>query len=112
MGKLTLAAWLVDLTSGAFYEYGYNKYNIGKNFKTIHAEVDAVKKLKYSKTKKKIDILIFRTNKYGDCLKMAKPCQNCITSIMKTTKLKNYRLSKIHYTNEDGKIEFIKTCQI
>ena len=95
-----------------FYEYGYNKYNIGKNYKTIHAEVDAIKKLRYSKTKKKIDVLVFRTNLKGEELKMAKPCQNCINSIMKNTKLKNYRLSKIHYTNEKGEIDFIKVSSI
>ena len=54
----------------------------GKNYKTIHAEVDAIKKLRYSKTKKKIDILVFRTNLKGKELMMAKPCQNCINSIM------------------------------
>jgi len=37
---------------------------------------------------------------------MSKPCINCINTIKKTLKYKNYKLKKIWYTNEKG--EFIQ----
>jgi len=37
---------------------------------------------------------------------MSKPCHNCIYTIYKTLKYKNYKLKKIWYTDESG--EFIR----
>ena len=92
-----------------FYVSGINKYNIGNNYKTIHAEEDAIRKLKYSKVRCKVEILVFRTNKMGNKLMNSKPCENCIKCIMRNIALKNYNVSKIYYTNDDGEIEFMKT---
>ena len=43
----------------------------------IHAEENAVNKLKVSQNNKPIDIVVFRTNKSGNSLLMAKSCSNC-----------------------------------
>jgi hypothetical protein len=68
----------------------------------VHAEVDCVERLKKSKKKATINLLVFRTNNKGDKLMMAKPCDNCIHVIDFTLKKKNYKLKKIIYTNENG----------
>ena len=66
----------------AFYETGINYYNVDSNYlKTRHAEVDVLQKLKPIKIKKKlkkINLLVYRTNKKGNNLMMAKPCINCL----------------------------------
>lgn len=91
-----------------FYASGINQYNIDCKNGTIHAEVDALLKLEYQSTLKKVDILVFRTNRMGKKLMNAKPCKNCISQILRIFKKKNYKTSRIYYTNEIGEIEFIK----
>lgn len=91
-----------------FYVYGVNQYNVDCKNGTIHAEVDALLKLEYQLNLKKVDILVFRTNKSGKKLMNAKPCCNCISQILRIFKKKNYKTSRIYYTNEIGEINFIK----
>lgn len=95
-----------------FYSFGINQYNIDCKNKTIHAEVDALLKLKYQDTPTKIDILIFRTNKKGIKLMNAKPCCNCINQIKRFFKNKNYRTNRIYYTGDDEKIHFLKMSEL
>ena len=92
-----------------FYSVGINKYNINKNNDTIHAEVDCIQNLKISKQKilKKIDLFVFRTNPKGNKLMMAKPCSNCLEYIHKNIQKKGYKLNRIYFTNEHGKLEYI-----
>ena len=61
--------------------FGINYYNVGSVLLTRHAEVDALQKLKKRDKKshlKKLDLIVFRTNKKGDKLMLAKPCQCCL----------------------------------
>jgi len=62
--------------------YNNNILSIGCNyyykdsFSTIHAEIDAIQKLKYNNERKKsksINLLVIRVNKNG-LLQMSKPC--------------------------------------
>ena len=94
-----------------FYEsFGINYYNVDNNiFKTRHAEVDALQKLK-ANTKprlKKLDLIVFRTNKKGNKLMMAKPCSCCLQYYKRNLHKKGYKLNKIYYTDENGKIQQI-----
>ncbi|MDA9673941.1 hypothetical protein N9T73_00395 [bacterium] len=105
-----------------FYANGINKYKIdmaeqerkifksqfGHEHKSIHAEEDAINQLKKSEKTKKVDICIFRTNRYGDKLMMAKPCCNCQRVIKNGLKYKNYKLRHCWFTNEEGEFEKIK----
>ena len=93
-----------------FYAYGMNRYNIDLEFSTIHAEMEAVNKLRKSKKNVSIKMIVFRINNSGTKLCMAKPCENCVKGIRRTLRKKNYRLkgNKCFYTNEDGEINFIK----
>ena len=100
----------VLLTNGrGFYGIGHNKYNIDMktsitNPKTVHAEVDASMKLRITKKQKKVYLLVLRTNRRGDCLMMAKPCDNCIKKSTKLINDKGYKLKDILYSNECGEI--------
>ena len=102
-----------------FYGIGINYYNINNNcMKTRHAEVDVIEKIKplycgkrknkckKIKNLKKLNMLVFRTNKKGEYLMNAKPCQNCL-NYMNNIHKKGYKIQKIYYTNENGNIEKI-----
>ena len=108
---------MVMLTSGVlfiisimFYAYGVNQYNIDFKFTSIHAEIDAVSKLKPSEKRKEVKMIVFRVNNSGTKLCMAKPCCNCIKGIKHAFNRKNYKLkaNKCWYTNESGDFDFIK----
>ena len=83
---------------------GANYYKVDKT--TIHAEIDAVKKLRTHEKKKKMKPIIlvsFRFNRDGE-LKNAKPCHHCVTALKIILKMKNYRVSNVIYSNNDGKL--------
>ena len=105
-----------------FYAAGFNEYNIdmtekqynifkknnGHVHNSIHAEENAINNLKISEKTKKVNICVFRTNKKGDKLMMAKPCCNCQNIIVNGLKQKNYKLHHCWFTNKDGEFEKIK----
>lgn len=93
-----------------FYAYGVNQYNIDLKFTSIHAEMDAVSKLKPSEKRKEVKMVVFRVNNSGSKLCMAKPCCNCVKGIKHTFEHKNYKLkaNKCWYTNVSGDLEYIK----
>ena len=96
------------LKSRAFYvSYGMNYYNVDNDImKTRHAEVDCLQRLKQNPKRryKKLNLIVFRTNKKGDALMMAKPCNHCLNYYRKNLNKKGYVLDNIYYTNENGKI--------
>ena len=88
-----------------FYAFGYNKYNLYGTTRSIHAEIDAIKKLKknYGKSKSVV-VLIFRISKDGSQILLGKPCDNCTSKIVNTIKQKKYSLYNIYYTTYQGTI--------
>ena len=101
---------VLSIASIMFYAYGVNQYNIDFKFTSIHAEIDAVSKLKPSEKRKEVKMVVFRVNNSGSKLCMAKPCCNCIKGIKHAFNHKNYRLkaNKCWYTNESGDFEYVK----
>lgn len=98
-----------DLKKEKIYSSGMNLYNsdLNVNFKTrlpqvIHAEENTVSKLKKTEKNKPIDIVVFRTNKNGTSLLMAKSCNNCKFIMNKVLISKNWKPRKLIYTNEEG----------
>ena len=69
--------------------------------------MNAVKSLKYREKKKKVDIVVFRTNKTATSLLCSKPCCNCIKGVYNTLHRKNYKLNKFYYVNYEGEIEIL-----
>ena len=51
-----------------FYGKGINYYNVDKNYRSIHAEVDAVNNLPFTDKRNKVNLFVFRTNKKGNVL--------------------------------------------
>jgi cytidine deaminase len=83
-----------------FYAFGYNQYNIGINFLSIHAEHHAVNKLRYSNKRKKVDVIIFRICNNGEDILCAAPCENCQRILINGIKNKGYILNRVYYTNK------------
>ena len=100
-----------DLKKEKIYCSGINLYNTDLNsqFKNsipqvCHAEENTVQKLKISEKKKPIDIVVFRTNKNGSNLLMAKSCDNCKNIMNKTLLAKNWKPRKLIFTDENGQL--------
>ena len=70
----------------------------------VHAEENAVEKLKMSEKNKPIDIIVFRTNKTGNDLLMAKSCNNCKKTLIRSLKYKNWKPRNLLFTDENGNI--------
>jgi deoxycytidylate deaminase len=110
-GHAYIGAYIIT-NSCNIYSTGYNKYDIdlGRRIrnipKTVHAEIDACMKIRKSlkNKKEKVSLVVYRTNKRGDCLLMAKPCFNCITNSKQILEYKGYKLCNIFYTNEEGNL--------
>jgi len=83
-----------------FYAFGYNQYNIGKNFLSIHAEHHAVNKLRYSRKRKKVDVIIFRVSNNGKNILCGAPCANCQKILRDGIKQKGYTLNRVYYTDK------------
>ena len=100
-------SWLALLhqkTVSVFYATGMNYYNIDLNGTSLHAEVDAVNKLKSNSKnqKKKINVIVLRTNNKGDRFMMAQSCQPCLNYMKQELDRKNYKVHTAWYSNEEG----------
>ena len=108
--SLAASLWI---NGSVFYAKGINHYNVDCNNnlarknESLHAEVDAINHLKYTYKKKKVNLLVYRTNKMGDQLLSAVPCKNCYNHIIKELPKKGYKLNKIYYTTNSGTINYI-----
>jgi|TARA_Y100000389_G_C17419660_1_gene495935 hypothetical protein len=95
-----------------FYAVGTNQYDIDGKGTSLHAEMDAVQKLKdYSrlgfstKKPKKVIAIVFRVNNAGTRIMMSKPCHQCIAGMKRELERKNYKLHKGWYSTDEGKYE-------
>lgn len=82
---------------------------MGTIFKAgVHAEEDALNKLKPNKNNNPIhiNILVIRISK-TNVLQSSKPCANCIEKLKKIPGKKGYKLDNIYYSESPEKI--IKT---
>ena len=68
-------------------------------YKSLHAEIDAIRKYKTSNYKKKLNLFVIRISK-DDLFLFSKPCDNCMEYLNKEKFIKN-----IYYYN---KIDFVK----
>ncbi len=100
-----------DLKKQKIYSSGMNLYNTDLNSKfkrcipqVVHAEENTVEKLKVSEKNKPIDIVVFRTNKSGSDLRMAKSCTNCKHVMNKILIQKNWKPRKLIFTDENGEL--------
>ncbi len=87
--------------------YGFNMTgDESKNDPGIHAEHDAINKLKPMRKKKhlhNVNILVVRLSKYNK-LQNSKPCANCMENIKNLPQKRGYRIRNVYYSNEKGEI--------
>ena len=105
MMQMVSKSWDVSFLikkKSVFYVWGHNQYSVDFKKRSIHAEVDAMNKLKYSQKTKKVIIIVFRINNAGTKLLMAKPCPNCLNYMKMSLKTKNYKIRKAYYTDNNG----------
>lgn len=92
-----------------FYVEGINYYDIDEKGTSIHAEIDAIQKLKnmslVKNTPTKIIIVVYRVNNAGTRIMMAKPCANCINEMKSELEKKNYKLHRGWYSTNEGTYE-------
>ena len=72
----------------------------------IHAEHNALLKLKPSQNKKRLEsvnLLVVRFSKTNK-LQSSKPCSNCIQILYTMPERKGYKIQNIYYSNSDGNI--------
>lgn len=72
----------------------------------IHAEHDAINKLKPLYRKKRlesINLLVIRFSK-NNKLQNSKPCVNCIQNMKNLPEKKGYKIKNIYYSNDNGDI--------
>ncbi len=87
--------------------YGFNMdSNKSKNDPGIHAEHDAINKLKPVRRKKhlhNVNILVVRLSK-NNKLQNSKPCANCLNKLKILPEKKGYKIRNIYYSNDNGEI--------
>jgi cytidine deaminase len=83
---------------------GANFFRINK--KSVHAEIDAVRKLRTHEKKKKMKPLVLVSFKFARSgeLRNAKPCRHCVTALKIRLKMKNYYVSDVIYSNDNGEL--------
>lgn len=96
------------------YGTDLNYHYRGNYPRTIHAEDNAIHKLKHNiksisrrrrgRIRKYVDIIVFRVNPSGDRLLMSKSCNNCLKKIRDGLDYKGYLLKNLYYTNELGEL--------
>ena len=100
-GKISL------LKKANVLSFGFNKMgDICGNQPGIHAEHDAINRLKPLKKKKhlqNVSLLVVRFSK-NNKLQNSKPCANCINNMKILPKKKGYRITNIYFSNENGDI--------
>jgi len=96
-----------ELKNFNILSYGVNVYaDIDGKTPGIHAEEDAIMKLPYMKSKKRLEsvnILVVRLSKTNK-VQCSKPCHNCIKMLSTYPKIKGYNIRYVYYSNENGGI--------
>lgn len=87
--------------------FGFNKVgDVEGNEPGIHAEHDAILKLKPLERKKRlvnINILVIRMSKRNK-IQSSKPCANCIQKMKSLPEKKGYKIKNVYYSNDEGDI--------
>jgi len=98
------------MEKASILNFGFNRMgDIDGNEPGVHAEHDAINKLKPLKRKKhlqNINLLVIRLSK-NNKLQNSKPCAICIEKMKILPEKKGYKIKNIYYSSDNG--EIIKT---
>ena len=79
------------------FSFGLNSTRRNYNNTSIHAEIDAMKKLPYKKIRNKMDLIVIKltkSGKFGD----SRPCLTCLKS------MRSLRIKHVYYSTCSGNI--------
>jgi cytidine deaminase len=71
---------------------------------TLHAEMNAIDKLKKCKKRKQIHLIVIRVNKLGQ-LRNSKPCGQCLKYLAHQSKKIGIKIQSVFYSNDQAEIE-------
>jgi cytidine deaminase len=104
-------------SGGHILGYGENQHIIYPNNTiisdtvplSIHAEDNAIRKLKNNTKKKliKVDMLVIKVSSSERKLGISLPCTRCLYKFITALPMKGYSLQNIYYSTETGQIEKI-----
>lgn len=98
---------IASLDRANILSYGFNRMgDLNGNEPGVHAEHDAINKLKPIARKKRlqnINILVIRFSK-NNKLQQSKPCANCIYVMKNLPEKKGYKIKNIFYSDENENI--------
>jgi hypothetical protein len=87
--------------------FGFNMMgDINGNEPGVHAEHDAINRLKPLQRKKhleNVNMLVIRLSK-NNKIQNSKPCANCIETMKTLPEKKGYRIKNIYYSDDNGYI--------
>jgi hypothetical protein len=96
-----------SLKKANILSFGFNMMgDINGNQPGIHAEHDAINRLKPLQRKKhlqSINILVIRLSK-NNKIQNSKPCANCIKNMKLLPEKKGYKIRNIYYSDDNGEI--------
>jgi cytidine deaminase len=96
-----------DLKKANILSFGFNMMgDVEGNEQGIHAEHDAINRLKPLKRNKRlqsINILVIRLSK-SNRIQQSKPCANCIQTMKTLPEKKGYKIRNIYYSDNNGEI--------
>ena len=97
---------------------GINVYDVDRRHLSIHAEHNAIislnryigrkrnsRKGRHSTRRIKVNIVVYRTNRRGDELLNARPCEKCMKLMFNDQRL--YKINRVYYTDEHGIIQHL-----
>lgn len=102
------AAVIMNKNTHNTISYGINRYPTTQKSRSIHAEEDALNKLRYrSRSLKIVNICVIRTTLSGK-LANSKPCIHCLQRLDELAPRKGYRINWIYYSKADGTMDRCK----
>jgi len=108
-GHMNVGCVITD-TKWTILATGINVYS-DYGTKSMHAEHNAINALlsflsrKHVRKHKRVNIIVYRTDRRGEKLQMAKPCANCTRIIYDNQG--PYTVNRVYYTNRDGGISHL-----
>ena len=81
---------------------------------SLHAEMDAIRRLPpitIKAKRKKLIMIIIRINRFGKLLNST-PCFKCIQHLERLNNSSGYKIDRIYYSNQEGKIEITKLSEL
>jgi hypothetical protein len=115
--RLALTTLRSSLTTDAplnVLSYGENHYKCDDEYRSVHAEAHAIRKLAplpRHKRPKKVDLLVVRINQ-GGSMGSSKPCIHCCLQMACQLPSKGYQIGRIYYSTQGSGLASAKLSDL